>query len=203
MSTDKASTNPASPDHAERWAALALLARCAAPDAPLLRSAVLWLVLAVGLEPLGPVLGKAFIDHYLLPRHADRGAIAGLLGGALLAGWVASLLRYRQLVQLAGGPKILLLDEATAHIDSETEGRVQRALTALHGRVTVLAIAQRLSTIREADQIIVLNHGRIAERGSHSTLMAIEGGLYQRLVKVQQLQEDEDADDLGPGAANG
>ena len=97
MSIDKAS-----PDSAERRAALTLLARSAAPDAPLLRRAVLWLVLAAGLEALGPVLGKAFIDHYLLPRHADLGAIAGLLGGALLAGWVASLLRYRQLLQLAG-----------------------------------------------------------------------------------------------------
>ena len=103
---------------------------------------------------------------------------------------------------LAGAPRILLLDEATAHIDSETEGQVQQALTALHGRVTVLAIAHRLSTIRDADQIIVLNHGRIAERGSHAALMALPGGIYQRLVSLQQLQADDDKDDvegsLGP-----
>jgi len=93
---------------------------------------------------------------------------------------------------LAGEPRILLLDEATAHIDSETEGHVQAALTALRGRVTVVAIAHRLSTIREADQIVVMNHGRIAERGTHAALMAIDGGLYQRLVQLQQLAEDDD-----------
>lgn len=88
---------------------------------------------------------------------------------------------------LAGQPRILLLDEATSHIDSETEAVVQQALAGLRGRVTVLAIAHRLSTIRAADEIVVLNHGRIAERGTHGALMAIEGGLYQRLVQLQQL----------------
>ncbi len=89
---------------------------------------------------------------------------------------------------LAGRPRILFLDEATSHIDSETEGVVQQALAALRGRVTVVAIAHRLSTIREADEIVVLNHGRIAERGDHAALMAIAGGLYQRLVQLQQLE---------------
>jgi ATP-binding cassette subfamily B protein/ATP-binding cassette subfamily C protein/ATP-binding cassette subfamily B multidrug efflux pump len=51
----------------------------------------------------------------------------------------------------------------------------------------VVAIAHRLSTIRAADEVVVLNHGRIAERGTHGALMAIEGGLYQRLVQLQQL----------------
>ena len=101
---------------------------------------------------------------------------------------------------LAGRPRILLLDEATAHIDSETEGAVQQALTALRGQVTVLAIAHRLSTIREADHIVVLNHGRIAEQGSHATLMAIDRGIYQRLVQLQQLA-DEDSDERVPEAA--
>ncbi|HSW08251.1 ABC transporter ATP-binding protein [Aquabacterium sp.] len=97
---------------------------------------------------------------------------------------------------LAGRPRILFLDEATSHIDSETEAVVQQALTALHGRVTVVAIAHRLSTIREADEIVVLNHGRIAEQGSHAALMAIAGGLYQRLVQLQQLESlDSDAAD--------
>ncbi len=90
---------------------------------------------------------------------------------------------------LAGRPTILFLDEATASIDSATERVVGEALSALHGQVTVVAIAHRLSTIREADQIIVLNHGHLAERGRHAELMAIEGGLYQRLVQLQALSE--------------
>jgi ATP-binding cassette subfamily B protein/ATP-binding cassette subfamily C protein/ATP-binding cassette subfamily B multidrug efflux pump len=88
---------------------------------------------------------------------------------------------------LAGAPRILLLDEATAHIDSQTEQIVQQALSALRGQVTVIAIAHRLSTIRDADRIIVLNHGRIAESGRHDALMQIDGGLYQRLYQLQQL----------------
>jgi ATP-binding cassette subfamily B multidrug efflux pump len=90
---------------------------------------------------------------------------------------------------LAGKPRILFLDEATSHIDSETEQLVQRALNELRGRATVVAIAHRLSTIRDADRIVVLNHGRIAEMGRHESLMEIEGGIYQRLYLLQQLEQ--------------
>jgi ATP-binding cassette subfamily B protein/ATP-binding cassette subfamily C protein/ATP-binding cassette subfamily B multidrug efflux pump len=90
---------------------------------------------------------------------------------------------------LAGQPRILFLDEATSHIDSETEQIVQAALTELRGKVTIVAIAHRLSTIRDADRIVVLNHGRITESGSHEDLMAIEQGIYQRLYQLQQLDD--------------
>ena len=93
---------------------------------------------------------------------------------------------------MAGNPRILFLDEATSHIDSETEQIVQRALNDLRGKVTIVAIAHRLSTIRDADRIVVLNHGRIAEIGTHGELMGVDGGLYQRLYLLQQLEQEED-----------
>jgi ATP-binding cassette subfamily B protein/ATP-binding cassette subfamily C protein/ATP-binding cassette subfamily B multidrug efflux pump len=109
-------------------------------------------------------------------------------GGARLSVGQKQLLAIAR--ALAGEPRILFLDEATSHIDSETEQVVQRALAQLRGRVTVVAIAHRLSTVRDADRIVVLHHGRIAELGTHAQLMAIESGLYQRLYQLQQLEED-------------
>ncbi|MFY1693714.1 ABC transporter ATP-binding protein [Plantactinospora sp. WMMB782] len=85
---------------------------------------------------------------------------------------------------LLKAPSIVILDEATAHLDSESEAAVQRALSvALTGR-TALVIAHRLSTVREADQILVLDGGRIVERGRHDELVAV-GGLYAELYRTQ------------------
>jgi len=106
-------------------------------------------------------------------------------GGARLSSGQKQLLALAR--ALAGQPRVLLLDEATARIDSETEREVAAALAELRGRVTVIAIAHRLSTIRGADRIVVLNHGRVAEQGTHEQLMAIDQGLYQRLYLLQQI----------------
>jgi ATP-binding cassette subfamily B protein len=85
---------------------------------------------------------------------------------------------------LLKAPQIVVLDEATAHLDSESEAAVQRALdTALEGR-TSLVIAHRLSTVRQADRILVVDHGRIVEQGSHAELLAAEG-LYADLYRTQ------------------
>ncbi|MEV4418142.1 ABC transporter ATP-binding protein [Catellatospora sp. NPDC049609] len=85
---------------------------------------------------------------------------------------------------LLKAPSIVILDEATAHLDSESEASVQQALsTALAGR-TALVIAHRLSTVRQADQILVLDGGRIVQRGTHDQLLA-QDGLYADLHRTQ------------------
>jgi len=90
---------------------------------------------------------------------------------------------------LLKAPSVVVLDEATAHLDSESEAAVQRALkTALAGR-TSLVIAHRLSTIREADQILVIDSGRVVERGRHADLLAA-GGLYADLYQTQFARQE-------------
>jgi ATP-binding cassette subfamily B protein len=90
---------------------------------------------------------------------------------------------------LLKAPRIVVLDEATAHLDSESEVAVQRALdTALEGR-TSLVIAHRLSTVRNADQILVVDGGRIVERGTHDELLALGGG-YADLYRTQFATND-------------
>ena len=85
---------------------------------------------------------------------------------------------------LLKGPGVVVLDEATAHLDSESEAAVQRALsTALRGRTSIV-IAHRLSTIREADQILVVEDGRIVQHGRHEELLEA-GGLYAELYRTQ------------------
>jgi ATP-binding cassette subfamily B protein len=95
---------------------------------------------------------------------------------------------------LLKAPEVVVLDEATAHLDSESEAAVQRALrTALQGRTSIV-IAHRLSTVREADQILVLDHGRIVEQGHHDQLLAA-GGTYAELYRIQFERQDQPSDD--------
>ncbi len=94
----------------------------------------------------------------------------------------------RQLLSLsrviAFDPDILVLDEATSNIDSETEALIQEAVARLMKGRTSLVIAHRLSTIRNADRIVVLHRGRVAEVGSHEELISARG-IYHRLYELQ------------------
>ncbi len=91
---------------------------------------------------------------------------------------------------LLKAPGIVVLDEATAHLDSESEAAVQRALAeALAGRTSIV-IAHRLSTVRDADQILVIDEGRVVERGRHEELLAL-GGLYAELYQTQFARQAE------------
>ncbi len=87
-------------------------------------------------------------------------------------------------------PAILILDEATSSLDSESEHQVQQALDQLMQGRTTFVIAHRLSTIRHADQIIVLDKGQVAERGTHGELMANPDGLYRMLAALQYQTEE-------------
>jgi ATP-binding cassette, subfamily B, multidrug efflux pump len=121
---------------------------------------------------------------------ADR-VIAKLPGGYshVLAERGASVsVGERQLLSfaraIAAEPALLLLDEATSAVDSEVEAEIQRAIKVLMRGRTTVAVAHRLSTILEAEEILVLHHGQIRERGTHRDLLA-RGGLYERLYRLQ------------------
>lgn len=103
----------------------------------------------------------------------------------------------RQLISfaraLAYDPAILILDEATANIDTETEAMIQQALNVVKEGRTTFIIAHRLSTIRNADHILVLDHGEIVERGSHEELLEQRGKYY----KMHQLQLGKEVSNVG------
>jgi ATP-binding cassette subfamily B protein len=98
---------------------------------------------------------------------------------------------------LLKAPDIVVLDEATAHLDSESEVAVQRALKKVLAGRTSIVIAHRLSTVRDADQILVVDAGHIVERGRHTELL-LAGGLYAELYNTQFAEQATDEEELGP-----
>lgn len=135
-------------------------------------------------------IGREQVEHAARIVHADQfiRALPGGYDGVVAERGATFSAGQRQLIAfaraLAFEPKILVLDEATSNIDSETEGLIQDALhQMMHGR-TAVVVAHRLSTITDSDNILVLHKGEVAEQGSHSALLA-RGGKYAMLYQLQ------------------
>jgi ATP-binding cassette subfamily B protein len=132
-------------------------------------------------EELWIALDRAQIGHLIRGLPDGLSTVVGERGYRFSGGEKQRIAIARLLLK---APSIVILDEATAHLDSESEAAVQRALTeALSGR-TALVIAHRLSTVRDADLILVLDDGRIVERGTHAELVEANG-LYAELYHTQ------------------
>ena len=114
-------------------------------------------------------------------------------GGAALSSGQRQVICFAR--AMIADPSILILDEATSSIDSATESRLQRALDVLLKGRTSLVVAHRLSTIRNADQVLVLDHGRIVERGRHKELLRRKGFYYN--LYMSQFQRKEQLQNLG------
>jgi ATP-binding cassette subfamily B protein len=132
-------------------------------------------------EEIWEALDRAQIGETVRRLESGLDTVVGERGYRFSGGEKQRLAIARVLLK---APPIVILDEATAHLDSESEAAVQRALdSALEGR-TSLVIAHRLSTVRRADRIVVLEDGRVAESGTHEELVD-RGGLYAELYRTQ------------------
>jgi ATP-binding cassette, subfamily B, putative efflux pump len=133
------------------------------------------------LDQIREVSRVAHADEFIEEFEKKYDTVVGERGVKLSGG-------QRQRVAIArailADPKILVLDEATSSLDSESEAKIQDGLRSLRRGRTTFVIAHRLSTIRSADQILVLEHGEIVERGTHAELLAF-GGRYRTLYDKQ------------------
>jgi len=133
------------------------------------------------LERVREAAAAAYADEFIMELPDGYDTVIGESGSRLSGGQRQRLAIARALLKNA---PILILDEATSHLDSQSEALVQKALYNLMQGRTTLVIAHRLSTVTRADRIVVLEAGRIVEEGSHGELLAL-GGSYKRLFDLQ------------------
>lgn len=120
--------------------------------------------------------------HHFIEKLSDQYQHRVIEKGSSFSSGERQLIAFARTI--ATNPKILILDEATANIDSETEEQIQQSLNTMRKGRTTLAIAHRLSTIQDADKILVLNHGEIVEQGTHETLIQ-KNGIYYNMYVLQ------------------
>ena len=123
-------------------------------------------------------------EEFILKKEEEYQTNIGDRGSKLSGGEKQRITIARAVLK---NPSILILDEATSSLDTESERLVQDAINRLMEHRTSLVIAHRLSTVRHADEIIVLQFGKIAERGNHNELMKKEGH-YKRLIDMQEVK---------------
>jgi ATP-binding cassette, subfamily B, bacterial MsbA len=126
----------------------------------------------------------AHADSFIKQKGDGYQTFAGDRGARLSGGERQRITIARAVLK---NPPILILDEATSSLDTESERIVQDAINKLMQNRTCIVIAHRLSTVQHADEIIVMEKGRIVERGTHTGLLQ-SGGIYKRLVDMQQVK---------------
>lgn len=137
------------------------------------------------LEEIRNAARAADIDDEIMTMPDGYDTVTGERGVKLSGGQKQRIAIARAILRNA---PIIVLDEATASVDVETEQKIRNAINSITGKKTIIAIAHRLSTIRNADQILVVEEGRIVEKGTHNELMDLNG-VYARMNRIQNREE--------------
>ena len=135
----------------------------------------------VGEQEVRDAARLANADDFIMSLRGDYDNLAGTMGTKLSGGQKQRLAIARAAIR---DPSILILDEATSSLDAENEAAVTEALDRVMRGKTILIIAHRLSTVKEADEILVMMGGEVVERGTHSSLLQLDGA-YKKLVQKQ------------------
>jgi ATP-binding cassette subfamily B protein len=146
-----------------------------------IRTNLLYAKMDATQEEIEAACRAANIHDFIVGLHDGYDTVAGERGYRLSGGEKQRIAIARVILK---NPRILVLDEATSHLDSTVEQKIQQALDRVMEGRTSIVIAHRLSTILAADLILVLNRGKIVERGTHSELVGL-GGLYTQLYETQ------------------